>query len=205
MLELKPGEAVNDKDLAEELGVSRTPVREALIMLSMDNLVIMRPQSGTYIAPINTESVDIEQFTRLALEKEMINKMISLEDKSYLKLYEENYQLFKMYLNGDFDNNEQKLLQLDDDFHRIPFVALQKELIYKRVYQNMLHMERIRMLSLMTYGKTDRILTEHKEMYQGIIDGDRQKVTDLLDSHLMKYKDDMIKIQDKYSEFFKIK
>ena len=48
-MELKPGDELNDHELAQELGISRTPMREALIMLNIAHM----PLSGTYVAPID--------------------------------------------------------------------------------------------------------------------------------------------------------
>ena len=64
-LDLIPGTALNEKELADELGISRTPVREAIIMLSLANLVVVKPQSGTFVSRIDTEQVEMEQFLRL--------------------------------------------------------------------------------------------------------------------------------------------
>ena len=47
-MELKPGDELNDHELAQELGISRTPMREALIMLNIAHMVTIKPQSGTY-------------------------------------------------------------------------------------------------------------------------------------------------------------
>ena len=52
-LELKPGASISDMELAEELEVSRTPIREALLLLSQEHLVNIYPQSGTFVAPID--------------------------------------------------------------------------------------------------------------------------------------------------------
>jgi len=63
-----PGAALSEKRLAEEFGVSRTPVREALIRLAEDGLVNIVPQSGTYVAPIDVGAVCDSQLIREALE-----------------------------------------------------------------------------------------------------------------------------------------
>lgn len=63
-----PGTALSEKRLAEELGVSRTPIREALIKLSEDGLVNIVPQSGTYVSPIDVAAVYDSQLIREALE-----------------------------------------------------------------------------------------------------------------------------------------
>lgn len=58
-MELKPGDELNDHELAQELGISRTPMREALIMLNIAHMVTIKPQSGTYVAPIDLELMEI--------------------------------------------------------------------------------------------------------------------------------------------------
>ena len=70
-MELKPGDELNDHELAQELGISRTPMREALIMLNIAHMVTIKPQSGTYVAPIDLELMEMEQFARFTLEKEL--------------------------------------------------------------------------------------------------------------------------------------
>ena len=50
-MDLKPGDELNDRELAQELGISRTPMREALIMLNIAHMVVIKPQSGTHVDP----------------------------------------------------------------------------------------------------------------------------------------------------------
>ena len=74
-MELKPGDPLNDRELAEELGISRTPMREALLMLNLARMVDIKPQSGTHVAPINLRLMEMEQFARFTLEKEILNRL----------------------------------------------------------------------------------------------------------------------------------
>ena len=59
-MELKPGDPLNDRELAEELGISRTPMREALLMLNLARMVDIKPQSGTHVAPINLKLMEMD-------------------------------------------------------------------------------------------------------------------------------------------------
>ena len=74
-MELKPGDPLNDRELAEELGISRTPMREALILLNNAHMVAIKPQSGTHVAPIDLHLMELEQFSRYTLEKEILTRM----------------------------------------------------------------------------------------------------------------------------------
>src|SRR5436190_11927138 len=66
--ELEPGRQISENEIAEKLGVSRTPVREALARLSDDQLVQIVPQLGTFVSRISVSGVDDAQFLREALE-----------------------------------------------------------------------------------------------------------------------------------------
>ena len=60
-MDIKPGDELNDRELAQELGISRTPMREALIMLNIAHMVVIKPQSGTHVAPIDLKLMEMEQ------------------------------------------------------------------------------------------------------------------------------------------------
>ena len=92
-MELKPGDELNDHELAQELGISRTPMREALIMLNIAHMVTIKPQSGTYVAPIDLELMEMEQFARFTLEKELLNhirgRLTGEQERAYRLLIEQ--------------------------------------------------------------------------------------------------------------------
>ncbi|MGA8353133.1 MAG: GntR family transcriptional regulator, partial [Solirubrobacteraceae bacterium] len=66
--EFEPGQRLSESELAERLGVSRTPIREALVRLRDDRLVEIVPQLGTYVSRISRQAIDDAQFVRSALE-----------------------------------------------------------------------------------------------------------------------------------------
>src|SRR4051794_5238427 len=66
--ELEPGRQLSENELAGRLGVSRTPIREALVRLRDDRLVEIVPQLGTFVAPISDRGLSDAQFVREALE-----------------------------------------------------------------------------------------------------------------------------------------
>ena len=70
-MERMPNNPLNGGELAEQMGISRTPMREALIMLNIAHMVDIKPQSGTHVAPIDLKRKELEQFARITLEKEI--------------------------------------------------------------------------------------------------------------------------------------
>lgn len=154
-MELVPGESLSDKVLTEKFGMSRTPVREALMRLNIENLVVVRPQSGTFVAPIDLELIEIEQFIRGTLEKEMFQNVHKNLSSKYISLYEENLHLYEFYKNSSSQEKEKKLLQLDNEFHKIPFIINNKERYYEKIITGMYHSDRFRVLSLMVEKSFD--------------------------------------------------
>src|SRR5690606_24958456 len=71
---LRPLESIREAELSERLGVSRTPVREALLRLANLGLVDIYPQSGTRVAPIRLEKVRAAQLIREAVEVEIVRR-----------------------------------------------------------------------------------------------------------------------------------
>jgi DNA-binding GntR family transcriptional regulator len=67
--ELKPGEALNERELAERFGLSRTPLREVLQRLSYQRLIVIRPRQGIVVAPIDEGTVRSIFEVRIPLEK----------------------------------------------------------------------------------------------------------------------------------------
>ncbi|HUH98296.1 MAG TPA: GntR family transcriptional regulator [Anaerolineales bacterium] len=65
----KPGEKIPELDLANQLGVSRTPIREAIRILEQQGLLETRPKSGTFVTPINWDEVQDSLYVRMAMEE----------------------------------------------------------------------------------------------------------------------------------------
>lgn len=75
-LSLEPGSSLAENELANELGVSRTPVREALILLAAEGLVEIYPQVGTFVSRIDPVAVADAQFIREALETASMRQLV---------------------------------------------------------------------------------------------------------------------------------
>ena len=95
-MELKPGDPLNDRELAEELGISRTPMREALLMLNLARMVDIKPQSGTHVAPINLKLMEMEQFARYTLEKEILNRLRGRVTPRQEEEYRSNIETYRV-------------------------------------------------------------------------------------------------------------
>ena len=201
-LALKPNDNLNDKDLADELGMSRTPVREAVLMLNLENLVVVRPQSGTFVAPIDLEMVEVEQYGRYVMEKEMAYDACRKEREPYRRTYEENLYLCRFYENSMVPDRAARILEMDNAFHRIVFTINGKDQFYDWMMNSFQHIERLRVLSLQM--KLDQeIDNDHAEIVTAILGGDAPRAGKAIHRHLIRYQDHVHIIRKHYPEYFK--
>ena len=80
-LKLKPGEMVNENQLAEELGVSRTPIREALLLLARENFISIVPNKGTYVSKVDLKRVKEMLYFRNIVERKILTEFAESKPK----------------------------------------------------------------------------------------------------------------------------
>ncbi len=199
MLELEPGSRISENELAQELGVSRTPVREALIELSKGKIVEVYPQKGSYVSLIDWKLVEEAQFLRLTLERAVIRLACQELEEDKLQGLEKNVKLQLFYL----ENNEiADLLQLDNQFHKELFNITDKSHIYRLMSNMNLHFDRLR--TLRTKAVDQRYVIED---HMNILDAIRMKNPDqgeeAIVKHLTRHEIDRNIIHRKYPQYFK--
>ena len=202
-LEYKPGEALSDKQLAEQLNMSRTPVREALILLAAANMVVLRPQVGTFVAPIDVQRMEMEQFARCALEKEIVRLACAKADPDLHWHYEENLRSFVHYASIDSPDRWERLLALDNEFHRVAFESVGREADYFHMMDGLQHVERMRMLS--NIGMTqDTTYEDHRAISRAVVAGDTDTALRHLERHLNRYRDNLRMLEEKFPAYFSL-
>lgn len=200
-LQLKPGMPVSDKVLATELELSRTPVREALILLMSTNMIVVKPQSGTFIAPIDIERLYLEQFKRYALEKEAVSLAISRFSQGLAEKYEKVNREYAESITENGSVDHVKLLKLDNEFHRIAFDAANLGKHYDNIFTEMEHFERFRSLSILT-GDTNFVLHDHMAIADAICRGDKELAGSLLETHLFRFRENLASVKEQYPDYF---
>src|SRR3982075_1211422 len=113
-MRLRPRQKVSEAELALELGVSRTPVREALIKLAEDRLVEILPQRGSFITPIRLHEVLEARFIREALEIAVVREAAASGRGEVLGRLE---NLLQAQRAAARDKDLERFLELDEAFH----------------------------------------------------------------------------------------
>lgn len=199
-LNLKPGRNISEKEIAEELGVSRTPVREAFIKLAQEELLEVYPQRGTSISLIDLDLVEEARFVRCTLEKAVIALASQGMDNQYIMELEENLNRQEYHAGM---SNYSKLLHLDNQFHRIIFKAFKKERTYAFIESMNSHFNRVRMLRLAASFHLEKVLSEHHRILEAIREKDGEKAVNIMEEHLSSIIIVQEILKQKYPDYFK--
>ena len=201
-MELKPGDPLNDRQLAEEMGISRTPVREALIMLNIAHMVTIKPQSGTYVAPIDLKLMRLEQFTRFTLEKEMLFHVHKHCKASHIAAYRANIQEYeKASAAPDNPLKNSHMLEIDNKFHRLSFEFCGMEEHFDHMLSTFKHIERLRLFSLML-GENESVPVQHGRIVDALESGDPEELEQALREHLQRYKISVQEARKSHPDYF---
>ena len=199
-LDLKPHEVLSRVGLAEEFGVSQTPVREALLKLEVMGLVDVYPQSRTEVSPINAVKIREVQFMRRALETEVCMKLVdglnaagAAELRSILDAQEAVI---------DDDSKMGLFMQLDKDFHSKLFELVGQTSLNDLVQEHSVHLDRMRMLQLPLQGKRQSILTEHREVLAAVLSKDKMRVMNAVRDHLTSKSHAVSTLMANFPEYF---
>ncbi len=197
-LELKPGSMVSENELAEEMKISRTPVREALIELSKLKIVEIFPQKGSFIAKIDSKLVNEARFLRLIVEKSMVEMACDIASEEDILLLEENVKLQDFYLANPIGDRQ---LELDNEFHELLFRICNKNLTYNLISGMLTHFDRVRKLSLVVI-KDHKIISDHKVLIEAIKNKDKATASEVITKHLTRYTVDEEELRKQYCDYF---
>lgn len=199
-LDLEPGSPFNDIEVSQQIGISRTPVREAVIQLSEESRIIeIFPQRGMRIALIDVELVEEARFLRLILEKAAARLVCDMAGEEDLRWLDENIRLQEFYLEG---GSPEKLLELDNEMHKKLFSICRKELTYSMCRRLAVHYDRIRSLSVTTV-KDHNIVGEHRELLGAIRAKNKELASDIMDRHLNHWMINEKLFREQYPQYFK--
>lgn len=198
-MDLKPFDEMSEARLATELGVSRTPVREALARLARRSLVDVYPQRGTLVSPISIQRVAKARFIRDALERPLARLAATNFTPEIGSQIEREIALQKTFAElGD----DRSFMRSDDQFHALIAKAAGFESIWEDVGEAKFHMDRIRRLSLLSKPRMLHITEEHTDIYQAIRARDSAGAEASIAEHLKSVFVDIESIRAEHPEYF---
>jgi len=200
-MELEPGAMVSENELAAQLGLSRTPVREALMDLAKCRMVDVLPQRGSRIALIDYALVDEARFAREVLEVAILDQVCCAATERDIAQLRQNVRLQKLSQEPDMAGTL-NMMELDDAFHHMLFAIAQKENIYAMLSSMTIHFDRVRHLALGVV-KDSKIIADHEAICEAIACRDAEGAKAVMKAHLSRVKVDEEIIRSAYPQYIR--
>ncbi len=181
ILALKPGDPISEKELAAEFGVSRTPIREAILKLSEEGLVDIFPQSGTFVSRIPIDEFNEAMTVRGALEKTTAALAAQNRGSQDLALL---HSIIDRQILANKASDRDEFHSADEDFHRAIASAASFPNIWRLINTVKYQVDRYRRLTLPAPGRMTKVIAEHRAILDAIEAGDPAGATNAMDEHL---------------------
>ncbi|WP_080872034.1 GntR family transcriptional regulator [Oceanobacillus timonensis] len=198
-LDLPPGTAISEKEISEELEVSRTPVREAFLRLKEDELLTVLPQRGSFVALIDLDHVEEARFLREQAEAGIIRLACEKFSDEHLHKLETNLAEQKKARDNEDENT---LYDLDKEFHRLFAEGTDKYRVWTTIQKMDTHSLRLRKLSIELKLNWKKLVEQHEAMVEAIKEKDPEKGEDLIREHLTMLIYDQKALKDRYPNYF---
>ena len=179
--ELKIGELYNEKAIAADLGISRTPVREALLELASQDLIIFLPRRGLMVNRFNRRDVDEIFELRKAIELAAVEKITNASPR--LDLFEIEESMFKQRIAAK-EKDYLAFMEADRLFHTC-FSVLTKNRRLIAIVENlrdMIHLMGYKALSL--EGRALKVIEEHQRIFEAVKNGKAEEARQAMAFHL---------------------
>lgn len=199
-LELKPGFKISEQEMADELSVSRTPVREAFLKLSQEDLLSIYPQKGTIVSEIDLELVEEGRFIRENIESAIVREACEKFGEEELFQLETNITMQTLCLKK---GTYHRLFELDDQFHQLLFEGCNKLRTWEMIRKMNSHFDRLRMLRLSSNTDWKVVVSQHEEIYRYISLKESNNAEKLIIKHLNLVNFEKEDLKKHYPKYFK--
>jgi DNA-binding GntR family transcriptional regulator len=190
---LQPGERLMEIQLAEEMGVSRTPVREAIRKLELENFVVMIPRKGAYVAGVSSKDVADVFEIRSALEG--LAAGLAAERITDEELEEMEQALFYRASEGEMDLEQ--IVKSDTDFHALVYKASRNQRLIQILANLREQIQRFRSTSLAVPGRNKVALEEHRMIVEALRNHNSEEAQALAIAHIVTAENVMFEAMSK--------
>jgi len=198
-LELPPGTALSENELAAELDVSRTPVRESLILLADEALAEIYPRLGTFVSRIRIEAVYEAQFIREAVELGGLLRSVTRVGEADI---DDLRALLRAQRETVVDGGADRFFELDEAFHQRLLEISGHRTAWKVVNTAKAHLDRARRLSLPMPDMIESMVDQHEQVVERLAARDAAGAEAALQRHLRVVLDDIDEIRRRAPWYF---
>lgn len=179
--ELSPGTQLSENEIAQQLGVSRTPVREAFIQLREQSLLRILPQRGSFVAPINLGHVADSFFLRETVELRTVGiaaENCTAKNADRLRSIIERQRAL---LDSGSDS---AFVKADDAMHRYFAEMCGRPRVWKTISDAKVQIDRMRCLNAQDQATRKRIVGDHERIVEAVICSDPEAAVNAMAHHL---------------------
>jgi len=188
--ELPPGERLMETQLGEKLGVSRTPIREAIRKLELEGLVVMVPRKGAQVAQFTQKDIKDVLEVRAALEALAVRLACKrMDERSFLRLQ----LVITEYEYAAKEHDIETMIEKDVEFHEIIFNATNNDKLVQMFGNLGEQVHRFRIAYLKNTEESMSVQEEHSEILQALRDKDADAAARLATIHIEKQSDSIIR------------
>lgn len=194
-----PGEPVTEKAIADAYGVSRTPVREAILKLADEGLVEIFPQSGTFVARIPVADLPEAITIRRVLEEATVRFAAERATRSQIARLHACLEAQRERVAAeDYDGFHQS----DEEFHALLAETAGHPGFWTVIQQVKVQVDRYRRLTLPQLGRMGMVVGEHQAIADAIADHDAERAVTAMRNHLVYLRNTIDGAQKANPRFF---
>lgn len=198
-LQRRPGEAISEAAVALSYGVSRTPVREAILRLSDEGLVEIFPQSGIFVSRIPLAALPEAIIVRKALEETTARLAAERATSSQILTL---HSILERQREADLAGDRDGFHQADETFHATIADVARYPGIWTLIQQVKIHVDRYRRLTLPQSGRMAQVIREHQVILAAVEGHDPDSARAAMAAHLDRLLGDISATQHTNPEFF---
>ncbi len=181
-LELAPGSVLDEAELQEELGLGRTPIREALKRLALENLVSIVPRRGMFVTDIGIS--DLQRLLEVRLELERLAARLAAQ-RGTPQHWQRMERLISDQAAFDLDDND-NFISMDDSFHEIIYDAADNRFLREALTVLLTLNERLWYHFLPEVGHLQLAQDDHKLIMESLKLGDRDQAAARMTKHIQR-------------------
>ena len=201
-LRFRPGQALSENELAQEYGVSRTPVREAVQRLRHAGLVDVRPQSGTFVSKVDLSRFREAQFVREALETACIEAALASADPVPARDIAAMRREISAQRQCAADGDTVGFVTHDEAMHRIVCSLSGHERVWDTIAVSKVHLDRIRHMSLVTQNVMRGLTRQHRAIVDAIAERDVAAAVHVARTHTRETLRVLPDLLERYPDYF---
>ena len=198
---LEPGTDVSVQKLSERYGVSRTPVREAVVRLQQSGLVKIYPQRKTVVSKIDLRRVREEWFIRTSLESAVVDEFIHKCSELVVDTMQELVNKQKKYMDKEYFRD---FYFKDNRFHQLIFETAGEGLSWRTIEDVASHYNRIRLLYGKMSGMEQSVIDQHEKMVAASRLRDVEAMRKAVMDHSNKRLEQLKGMSKQYPHFFQV-